>query len=289
MAKIRQKFLKGGLSIYDRKKYVWKLIYAHILGYDVDFGHDIAISLINCPKFFDKSTGYISIGIMLNEKSDFTLFVNCIDTIKSDLNCGNEVFESLAIATLGNIGSANCAKELAPVIVQKALTDDKKTTPYIKKKACACLMSFLRRQPSIYHEEAFKAGFSTILRSTNFGLLLSACSLLYVTIQLVGPEAYSPALQQLVFVLENIKEHANNYYYYMTPCPWLQVKILQIMQLFPPSTFHKLNLLHKMETVVKKIFSDVTITKNVNKNNADHSTLFESINLVLSFGELGST
>jgi len=110
-----------------------------------------------------------------------------------------------------------------------------------------------------------------------------------VTIQLVGPDAYSPALQQLVFVLENIKEHANNYYYYMTPCPWLQVKILQIMQLFPPSTFHKLNLLHKMETVVKKIFSDVTITKNVNKNNADHSILFESINLVLSFGELGST
>ena len=33
MAKIRQKFLKGNLSPYDRKKYVWKLIYAHILGY----------------------------------------------------------------------------------------------------------------------------------------------------------------------------------------------------------------------------------------------------------------
>jgi AP-2 complex subunit alpha len=42
-----------------------------------------------------------------------------------------------------------------------------------------------------------------------------------------------------------------------------------------------------METIVKKIFVDVTITKNVNKNNADHSILFEAINLVLSFGELG--
>ena len=48
MAKVRQKFLKGGLSPYDRKKYIWKLIYAHILGYDVDFGHDVAVSLINC-------------------------------------------------------------------------------------------------------------------------------------------------------------------------------------------------------------------------------------------------
>jgi AP-2 complex subunit alpha len=60
------------------------------------------------------------------------------------------------------------------------------------------------------------------------------------------------------------------------------------MQLFPAQTFHKLNLLHKMETIVRKIFVDVTITKNVNKNNADHSILFESINLVLSFGELGN-
>lgn len=131
--------------MYDRKKYVWKLIYSHILGYDVDFGHDVAISLINQPKFFDKSTGYISIGIMLNEKSDFGLFVNCIDTIKIDLDCGNETFESLALATLGNIGSPNLAKELAPVILNKALTENVRTTPYIRKKACACLLSFLRR------------------------------------------------------------------------------------------------------------------------------------------------
>jgi len=40
MAKIRQKFQQKGISGYDKKKYVWKLIYAHILGYEVDFGHE---------------------------------------------------------------------------------------------------------------------------------------------------------------------------------------------------------------------------------------------------------
>lgn len=82
MAKIRQKFLKGGMSPAERKKYIWKLIYAHILGYDVDFGHDVAVSLINCQKFSDKVTGYIAIGIMLNEQSDSALFTNCMDSIK---------------------------------------------------------------------------------------------------------------------------------------------------------------------------------------------------------------
>jgi len=52
MAKIRQKFQNKGLSGYDKKKYVWKLIYAHILGYyslgyEVEFGHEEALNLIN--------------------------------------------------------------------------------------------------------------------------------------------------------------------------------------------------------------------------------------------------
>jgi AP-2 complex subunit alpha len=85
---------------------VWKLIYAFILGYNIDFGHLEAVSLINQSKFSEKTTGYIAIGIMLNEKTDFGMFYNCIETIKQDLVSGNEVFEALAISTLGNIGSS---------------------------------------------------------------------------------------------------------------------------------------------------------------------------------------
>ena len=70
MAKIRGKFQNKSISGYDKKKYVWKLIYSHILGYDVDFGHEEALNLINAAKFTEKCTGYIATGIMLNEKSD---------------------------------------------------------------------------------------------------------------------------------------------------------------------------------------------------------------------------
>jgi len=31
---------------YDRKKYVWKLLYIYMLGYDVEFGHKQAADLI---------------------------------------------------------------------------------------------------------------------------------------------------------------------------------------------------------------------------------------------------
>jgi AP-2 complex subunit alpha len=109
LAKIRQKFYKGGVSGYDRKKYVWKLIYSFILGYDIEFGHAEAISLINEHRFSEKTTGYIAIGIFLNEKTDYSLFHNCIDAIKRDLVSGNEVYEALAMSTLANVGSPQLA------------------------------------------------------------------------------------------------------------------------------------------------------------------------------------
>ena len=61
LAKIRKKFNPGdaklaadgsnpSLSSYQRKKYVWKLVYIHVLGYDVDFGHAEVLALVRSKK-----------------------------------------------------------------------------------------------------------------------------------------------------------------------------------------------------------------------------------------------
>ena len=92
------------------------------MGYDIEFGHTEAISLINENKFSEKTTGYIAIGIFFNERTDFSLFYNCIETIKRDLVSGNEVYEALAISTLGNVSSRQLAKETSPALVHKALS-----------------------------------------------------------------------------------------------------------------------------------------------------------------------
>lgn len=40
LAKIRIKYSQNKkLSSYDRKKYMWKLLYSYMLGYEIDFGH----------------------------------------------------------------------------------------------------------------------------------------------------------------------------------------------------------------------------------------------------------
>ena len=43
-------FLPG----YDRKKYICKLLYMFMLGYEIDFGHMEAVNLISSDKYSEK-------------------------------------------------------------------------------------------------------------------------------------------------------------------------------------------------------------------------------------------
>ncbi|KAI8874400.1 ARM repeat-containing protein [Ramicandelaber brevisporus] len=74
LANIRTKFRSGSsLSGYDRKKYICKLLYMFILGYEVDFGHHEIINLLHSPKFSEKQIGYLAATLLLSslDKSDF--------------------------------------------------------------------------------------------------------------------------------------------------------------------------------------------------------------------------
>lgn len=46
------------MTPYEKKKYVWKMLYIYMLGYDVDFGHMEAVSLISAPKYPEKQVNY---------------------------------------------------------------------------------------------------------------------------------------------------------------------------------------------------------------------------------------
>lgn len=57
LSKIRTKFktnpkMKGG----DRKKYICKLLYIYMLGYEIEFGHMEAIELLSSKVYSEKHT-----------------------------------------------------------------------------------------------------------------------------------------------------------------------------------------------------------------------------------------
>ena len=113
LAKIRQKFAQNkALSGYHRKKYVWKLLYIHILGYEVDFGQNEATLLINSSKFSEKYTGYVATSIFVNETND-QIYKTIASSVKNDLLSSSEVNQSLALAMTGTIAPKDLVDELS--------------------------------------------------------------------------------------------------------------------------------------------------------------------------------
>lgn len=45
---------EGQLDGYQRRKYLAKIIFTYILGYNVDIGHMEAVNLISSPKYSEK-------------------------------------------------------------------------------------------------------------------------------------------------------------------------------------------------------------------------------------------
>ncbi len=96
LQKIRQKFTQPKtLSGYDRKKYVWKLLYAFMLGYEIDFGRIQAVNLCSCSKYSEKSAGYLACSLLLTENDDLLRLT--VNVIRNDLSMAMSVLAKRAM------------------------------------------------------------------------------------------------------------------------------------------------------------------------------------------------
>jgi vesicle coat complex subunit len=66
--------------------------------------------------------------------------------------------------------------ELAPIVVEK--TFNANTNSYVRKRAIMCLLSFFRRNRSIYDLPVWLLGFKFLLTQKHKGILMSTCSLI---------------------------------------------------------------------------------------------------------------
>ena len=105
LAKIRSKFKHSDtLTMYDRKKYLCKLMFVLMLGYRVDFGHMQGIHLLSVNEASEKLIGYLSLTVFLNEGHELVMLTTrgALDLLSTvDLRV------SLALTAIGNINNAD--------------------------------------------------------------------------------------------------------------------------------------------------------------------------------------
>ncbi|XP_060169718.1 AP-2 complex subunit alpha-1-like isoform X4 [Lycium barbarum] len=278
LGNIRTRFKnEKGLTPYEKKKYVWKMLYIHMLGYDVDFGHMEAVSLISAPKYPEKQVGYIVTSCLLNENHDFLRLA--INTVRNDIVGRNETFQCLALTLVGNIGGREFAESLAPD-VQKLLISSS-CRPLVRKKAALCLLRLFRKNPDVMNVDSWSDRMAQLLDERDLGVVTSSMSLLVALVS-NNHEEYWNCLPKCVKVLERLARNQDvpqEYTYYGIPSPWLQVKTMRALQYFP--TIEDPDTRRSLFEVLQRILMGTDVVKNVNKNNASHAVLFEALALVM--------
>jgi len=284
MAHIRKEFKENkGIDGYQRRKYVCKLLYIYMLGYDLDFGYMEAVTLLSSTAYQEKAIGYTALGMLLNENHEMIPLI--INSLQEDLNSrapkAGEFFQCLALDAIANIGGKEMAESLAPV-VQKLLAAN--TSPaHVKKRAALSLLRLFRKYPSIITPDLWASKLVGLLDESDFGVLTAVVSLLLGLVA-DSSEGWESAIPKVVSLLAKIlitREYTKDYVYYSIPNPWLQTKLLRFLRHFPPISDGATG--GRLSEILNVIFASADTAKaaTVNHKNALNAVLFEAIGLVI--------
>lgn len=278
-----------------------------MLGYEVDFGHPEIMVLVRSDKYAEKFVGYSALSLLM--KSDDPSVKSLRSAIIRDLTkptsdakgkVPSDAAQTLALCAIANISGLELVQTLHNEVMQTLVA--KSSSPSVKKKAALCLLRLVRTSPKLVAGRDFAPQMAQLLQDRHLGVLTSSMSLLYgLASQL--PKEFESLIPYAVHILGMLvlkKACAREYMYYRTPSPWLQIKLLQFLQLYP----HAISTAEKgspketspsngsahvsqLTSIISKILSETDVSDSINKSNADHAVLFEAVGLIVCWGSSG--
>nr|XP_056719249.1 AP-1 complex subunit gamma-like 2 [Euleptes europaea] len=204
-----------------------KLLYIHMLGYPAYFGQMECLKLIASQKFHEKRIGYLGAALLLDEKQDTHLLLT--NSIKNDMLHPSTWVQSLALSTLGSLGSAAMLRDLAGEVEQLARVGQ----PSVRRKAVVCGVHIIRKVPDL--TDTFIALGEQLLTDRNQGILHGAVMLIA---EMCGqnPQAlehFRKRVPQLVGILQNlvVAGYSPDNSISGISDPFLQVQILRLLRI----------------------------------------------------------
>uniref|UniRef100_A0A8D0QZ01 AP-2 complex subunit alpha n=1 Tax=Sus scrofa TaxID=9823 RepID=A0A8D0QZ01_PIG len=247
LANIRSKF-KGDKALdgYSKKKYVCKLLFIFLLGHDIDFGHMEAVNLLSSNRYTEKQIGYLFISVLVNSNSELIRLIN--NAVKNDLASRNPTFMGLALHCIANVGSREMAEAFAGEIPKILVAGD--TMDSVKQSAALCLLRLYRTSPDLVPMGDWTSRVVHLLNDQHL-------------------------------IVTSASTDLQDYTYYFVPAPWLSVKLLRLLQCYPPpDPAVRGRLTECLETILNKA-QEPPKSKKVQHSNAKNAALFEAISLVI--------
>ncbi|XP_001641214.2 AP-2 complex subunit alpha-2 [Nematostella vectensis] len=282
LANIRNKF-KGDKQLdgYQKKKYVCKLLFIFLLGHDIDFGHMEAVNLLSSNKYTEKQIGYLFISVLVSANSELIKLI--VQSIKNDLSSRNAIFVCLALQCIANIGNQEMVDQLGSEVPKLLVSPD--TSDSVKQCAALCVLKLFRLNENLLPPGEWTSRIVQLLNDKHLGVVTSATSLIQGLVQ-KSPDEYKGCIQLAVSRLSRIVTSSytdlQDYTYYFVPAPWLCIKLIKLLQMYPPPDDPAISArLHEcLDTILNKA-QEPPKSKKVQHSNARNAVLFEAINLII--------
>ncbi|XP_009776596.1 AP-1 complex subunit gamma-2-like [Nicotiana sylvestris] len=259
-----------------RHRNIAKLMFIHMLGYPTHFGQMECLKLIASPGFPEKRIGYLGLMLLLDERQEVLMLVT--NSIKQDLNHTNQYIVGLALCALGNIGSAEMARDLAPEVERLLKFRD----PNIRKKAALCSIRIIRKVPDL--AENFINPAAALLSEKHHGVLITGVQLC-IDLCKISTEALEyfrkKCTDGLVKILKDLTNspYAPEYDVSGITDPFLHIRLLRLLCALGQDDA---NASDAMNDILAQV-----ATKTESNKNAGNAILYECVATIMSVEDNG--
>ncbi|KAJ9554535.1 hypothetical protein OSB04_018580 [Centaurea solstitialis] len=259
-----------------RHRNLAKLMFIHMLGYPTHFGQMECLKLIAAPGFAEKRIGYLGLMLLLDERQEVLMLVT--NSLKQDLNQNNQHIVGLALCALGNICSADMARDLAPEVERLLQFRD----PNIRKKAALCSIRIIKKVPDL--ADNFVDPVVSLLKEKHHGVLLTGIQLC-TDLCKVNEEALEYFRKRCTEgLVRSLKDVVNSPYvpeYDIAGIadPFLHMRLLRVLR-----------ILGHGDADASDCMSDIlaqVATKTESHKNAGNAILYECVGTIMSIEDNG--
>ncbi|KAM3244899.1 hypothetical protein ACQJBY_056308 [Aegilops geniculata] len=253
-----------------RHRNMAKLMFIHMLGYPTHFGQMECLKLIAAAGYPEKRIGYLGLMLLLDERQEVLMLVT--NSLKQDLNHSNQFIVGLALCALGNICSAEMARDLAPEVERLMRSRDANT----KKKAALCSVRIVRKVPDL--AENFMGLAVSLLKEKHHGVLISAvqlCTELCKASKDALEYLRKNCIEGLVRILRDVSNssYAPEYDVAGISDPFLHIRVLKLMRMLGQGDAD-------CSDYMNDILAQVA-TKTESNKNAGNAILYECVETIM--------
>lgn len=203
---------------------LFRLVYCHLLGYDVSFGFIHTIKLAQQGTGLEKRMGYIAAILLLHQDHELSLLL--MNTIQKDLQSTNILDNCIALSAVCHLVQSDVGViSMMLPLVQKKLQHPREL---VRMRAACCILRFIRLTPS--YQRHLQENCRKLLYDKDPGVMSIGVK---IQLQLLkcGLQSIETLTSDLCSILQQIMNRSlpSSFEYHGIPLPWLQIDILRAL------------------------------------------------------------